>query len=125
MNKIEMRNELFVKLKKEFSGTGVEARPYSPKKYATEESTAINIVIPALKPEKTIVCGMEIQERRGPYKVWFNTHPEWETITKCEVKSWATNNAGIGSGNGFYLDSLNAVVQEVKDYVQKYYSDFN
>jgi len=119
MEIIKRRDSLFKRLQEEFKGTIVEIKPRSPKKYPSG-STAINVW--CVEDNKLrIVCGMEIQQRIAPYKLWFVRHKEWERITKYPVKVWAQNGSGCGSGDGFYLNTEDEIVQEIRNYLEYYY----
>jgi len=113
-----LRDELYEALKKEFAGSKYFIRPRSPQKYSADEESTIVICYPT---DTHQICGVQVQTKEGPFKIWFNDHPAWELETAYPVQVFGKNGAGAGSGSGFYIKSLNRCIAEIKDFLQHYY----
>lgn len=115
---LELRNKLYEVLKKEFAGTKYRVRPRSPQKFNADEESTIVICCPN---DTHQICGVQVQAKEGPFKIWFNDYPAWELETSYPVQVFGKNGAGAGSGAGFYIKSLNHCIAEIKDFLQHYY----
>ena len=115
---ISLRNELYDILKYEFLESKFTVRPRSPQKYSSDEESTIVICYPN---DTHQICGVQVQEKEGPFKIWFNDHPAWELETTYPVQVFAKNGTGAGSGYGFYIESMNHCVAEIKDFLNHYY----
>lgn len=115
---MKLRDELYEELKKDYLETKYIVRPRSYAKYNAKYESTIIICYPN---DTHQIVGIQVQTKNGPYKIWFNEHPEWELETDYPVKMFAENGTGAGSGAGFYISSKEDCIDEIKAFLARYY----